>query len=175
MQSYANQSPSNRQPYRSVTVFEAAQILGISPEAVRARIKRGTLTKDKAPDGTVYVRLDAEQSQRIAEELGNGMSDQPQLDGHLTDMLREQINAIRDELEDWKRETEDWKEEARRKDAIIMSLTQRIPELESAREDSPQPRESPVSDSETEAEGAVPQESAEREIRQSWWRRLFGG
>ncbi len=42
---------------RRVTVKEAADLLGISPEAVRARIKRGTLYKEKGSDGTVYVWL----------------------------------------------------------------------------------------------------------------------
>jgi hypothetical protein len=38
-----------------VTVPETAKILGISPEAVRARIQRRTLLKGKAHDGTIYV------------------------------------------------------------------------------------------------------------------------
>ena len=40
---------------------EAAKILGITPEAVRQRLKRGTLAKEKAPDGTVYVLLYTDQ------------------------------------------------------------------------------------------------------------------
>ncbi len=42
---------------RLLTVQEAAKALGITPEAVRGRIQRGTLPKEKAKDGTVYVRL----------------------------------------------------------------------------------------------------------------------
>ncbi len=41
---------------RSVTVSEAAQALGITPEAVRMRIKRGTLSSEKRA-GRVYVLL----------------------------------------------------------------------------------------------------------------------
>src|SRR5215210_6405909 len=50
------------------TVPEAAEVLGISPEAVRARIHRGTLRKEKAPDGTVYVRLNDDQSRSNGDD-----------------------------------------------------------------------------------------------------------
>jgi hypothetical protein len=65
---------------------------------------------------------------------------------------------------------EAWREESRRNDHIIAALTQRIPELEAA----PEPRESVVSDSEDTGKGDVPQQSAEDEIKRSWWRRFFG-
>src|ERR687893_980404 len=41
---------------RSVTVSEAAQALGVTPEAVRMRIKRGTLSSEKRA-GRVCVLL----------------------------------------------------------------------------------------------------------------------
>jgi hypothetical protein len=41
---------------RSVTALEAAQALGITPEAVRMRIKRGTLSSETRA-GRVYVLL----------------------------------------------------------------------------------------------------------------------
>src|SRR4051812_34402520 len=45
---------------RLLTVKDAATVLDISPEAVRARLKRGTLQRETGEDGTVYVRLDAD-------------------------------------------------------------------------------------------------------------------
>ena len=42
-QRYVDESHDQSTAYRRVTVAEAARILGISPEAVRARIKRRTL------------------------------------------------------------------------------------------------------------------------------------
>src|SRR5215216_211385 len=45
-----------------LTVQEAAEALGITVEAVRARIKRGKLRREKGEDGTVYVWLDAAQA-----------------------------------------------------------------------------------------------------------------
>jgi hypothetical protein len=69
------------------------------------------------------------------------------------DSLHDQISFLRTELE--------------RKDAIIiMSLTQRIPELEAA----PGPTETPETAS-APAEGVeVPEEG-----RRPWWQRLLGG
>ena len=44
-------------PVRRTTVAEAAEVLGISAEAVRGRIRRGTLPVERE-GGTVYVLLD---------------------------------------------------------------------------------------------------------------------
>ena len=78
------------------------------------------------------------------------------------------VDALRDQVETLKTELADWKAEAQRKDTIIMSLTQRIPELEPPSE----PRESPETATEEEAEprSAGDQEDAKR----PWWRRWFG-
>jgi hypothetical protein len=159
--------PSTDRPptVRRVPVVEAASILGITPDAVRSRLRRGTLPKEVGEDGTVFVRLNGDGR--------NGRTDQP------TDRPTDQptvayINALRSENELLRRELEDRKEESRRKDHIIMTLAQRVPELEA----SPTPREAPQAPHE-EAEGtdtpstsAAPQEAPERP---SWWRRWFGG
>ncbi|HZB83813.1 MAG TPA: hypothetical protein VE288_13325 [Rubrobacteraceae bacterium] len=145
-------------PHRRATVFEAADTLGISPEAVRARIKRGTLTKEKAPDGTVYVRLDNAQPRRDAD----GASAQSPSEAGLVEAMRDQIGTL-------KRELEDRKEEARRKDAIIMTMAQRIPELEPARETPPEPRGSP----ETASDGSGKVDDLD-DRAVPWWRRLLG-
>jgi hypothetical protein len=137
---------------RRYTVAGAAEALGISQAAVRARIHRGTL-KTEREDGTVYVWVDAEQ---YAEQYANDPPGVVEVLREQNGDLREQIEFLRDEL--------------RRKDTIIMAMTQRIPELEAA----PEPRESPGTATE-EPEEAEPhpggaQEAAER----PWWRRLFG-
>jgi len=135
-----------------VTVSEAAERLRVTPDAIRQRVRRGTIQHDKEPDGRVYVYLDESHTppQDIHDDL---------------------VDALRDQVETLKTELADWKAEAQRKDTIMMSLTQRIPELESA--------ERPPGAPETPADEAQPrrpatggaQESSER----PWWRRLFGG
>ena len=125
-----------------VTVAEAAARLGVKEQAIRKRIQRGTLAHDKDEDGRVYVYLDP-QDGATSTSIDTGMD-------KLLQSLQDQIAYLR-------QEAEDWKEEASRKDTIIMSLTQRIPELEAPTK----PRE---------ASNAA-QEPSER---RSWWRKFFG-
>ncbi len=70
-----------------------------------------------------------------------------------------------------RQETEDWKEEARCKDTIIMSLTQRIPELEAPTES----RGASDKVGEGTAKGTASPESQEPSRRRSWLHRFFFG
>jgi DNA-binding transcriptional MerR regulator len=168
----AAQSPPNEPPDRLVTVFEAAELLGISPEAVRARIKRGTLAKAKSPAGTVYVQLDSIERQSDGDRThdrttaqsrsrGDGTDDgthiHPLMQAHL-DSLKEQLAYLREQLN---QEREANRENRR----IIAGLVQRVPELE------------PVAESRESSEMATPEaEGVETPLapeRRSWWRRFF--
>jgi hypothetical protein len=138
--------------YRRVTVKESAHILGISPEAVRARIKRGTLDKEKAEDGTVYVRLDADQPQWNADGTNDGTGAHPLI-----------VTRLENEVEFLRRELE-------RKDAILLNMTEAMKALNPPQEAPLEPRESDVSVSDGPGGDQV---RPERE-RRSWWRRWFG-
>jgi excisionase family DNA binding protein len=110
-----------------LTVQEAARYLGISQDAVRQRIRRGSMRHDKDDKGRVYVYLNL-------------------TDTHLTDVhdasqdavhdvsRNELITELRDRVRFLEAELTDRKEESRRKDHIIAALTQRIPQLEPASE-----------------------------------------
>jgi hypothetical protein len=144
-----------------VTVAEAAARLGVKEQAIRKRIQLGTLTHDKDDDGRVYVYLDM-------EDMATGTD----ADASINTLLQ----SLQDQVVYLRQEAENWKEEARHKDTIIMSLTQRIPELEAPREASSEQREAPVSDSEGAAKGIAfseTQKPSERRKR-SWWREFFG-
>ena len=54
-------------PKRRTTVAQAAEILGISAEAVRGRIRRGTLLVERQ-GGTVYVLLDPPTDNRTTDD-----------------------------------------------------------------------------------------------------------
>ncbi len=139
-----------------VTVGEAAVRLGVKEQAIRKRIQRGTLVHDKDDDGRVYVYLNT-QDRATGTGTGAGMST-------LVQSLQDQIAYLR-------QEAEDWKEEARRKDTIIMSLTQRIPELEAPTG----PREASDAAMDSAANGDdMPSQSQEPSERRSWWRKFFG-
>jgi hypothetical protein len=136
-----------------ITVAEAAHRLGVTPDAVRQRIRRGTIQHDKDPDGRTYVYLDPEATRR----------------DNVSDASRnELVQSMQDQIDTLKSELEDWKEEARRKDTIIMTMAQRIPELEPASE----PRESPASTIKRDGTEEPP-ENREKAAERSWWRRLF--
>jgi hypothetical protein len=141
-----------------VTVAEAAIRLGVKEQAIRKRIQRGTLAHDKDEDGRVHVYLDPEY---VATGAGNGIRIGMST---LVQSLQEQIAYLR-------QEAEDWKEEARRKDTIIMSLTQRLPELEAPTES----REVFESGTQAKGKGTVPSEPQESSQRRSWLHRFFFG
>jgi hypothetical protein len=151
-------------PKQRFTVAEAAEVLQLSAEAVRSRIKRGSL--QSAKDGnTVYVLLDAEQARPTPAQT----SDQTMA---LIASLQDQVAYLRGELA---RREDTHLEESRRKDSIIAALTQRIPEIEAPA--SPEERESP----ETAKEGSKAREphsatvEAQEGVQRPWWRRMFGG
>src|SRR5215212_214315 len=124
-----------------LTVAQAADRLGITQDAVRKRIARGTIRHEKDHEGRIFVYLDTfERESKTNQDNGQDgvsetVSDTDQ--DKYTRSLEDQIDFLRRELE--------------RKDTIIMSLAQRIPELEPARET----RESDISASEEHGEGDV--------------------
>jgi len=136
-----------------LSVAEAAKVLGISQQAVHGRIKRETIEHDIGEDGKIYVYVE---DNGVDSGVGNHV-------------VNDYITSLKSEIESLKRDREVWQEEARRKDTIIMALTNRIPELEATPEAPPDATESVVTDSDTESRGVVSQEGQNR----SWWRRIF--
>jgi hypothetical protein len=145
---------------RRTTVSEAAEILGISAEAVRGRIRRRTIPVERE-GGTVYVLIEGTESNRTTGDQSRTTDDRP---SDRTDLLIA-------ELQDRVRSLEEANRENRR---IIAALTSRIPAIEAPEE----ARESPQAATE-EADRAEPRpgapETQEGTQRQSWWRRMFGG
>jgi excisionase family DNA binding protein len=153
-----------------VTVAEAAERLGVSQDAVYKRIKRGTIPWDKDEDGKTVVYI----------EVANGSTDEPNSStDNFTDRLKTStdtlgsssidvsVDVLVDELRDRVKFLE---EELRRKDTILMSLVQRVPELEAP----PEPRDAPETQSPRSDRGTAPENAQEAVERRSWWRRFFG-
>jgi hypothetical protein len=144
-----------------VSVAEAAHRLGVSQDAVYKRIKRETIRWEKGADDKTYVWIAEEDastdSLRSSTDRSYDSSTDTSTDS-LIDELRNRIRFLEAELEDRK-------DEARRKDAILMTMAQRIPELEA-------PPEAPGGP-ETASEGTGP-ERQEGSQRRSWWRAFFG-
>jgi hypothetical protein len=137
-----------------VTMTDAAQALGISKEAVRKRVSRGTLPSDVGEDGRRYVYLD------VGEDTGASTTSGDPRD-ELIVTLKEQLEAERNAHAETRR--------------IAYTLAQRVPELEAAR--SPRDPAEATGAPETAAEDPDkgdtpgPQHPVERP---SWWRRFFG-
>src|SRR5215212_12048357 len=146
---------------RRVPVVEAATILSITPDAVRSRLRRGTLRKDRGPDGEVLVVLDGDAS------ATHRPSDQPTV--ALVEALEEQITYLREQAALWQ-------EEARRKDHLLAAALERTPALEEPSE----PREERVMDSEEPYSTHAPPipetlvSEAQRKRKVPWWRAFFG-
>lgn len=112
--------PSADQPTdRRVTVVEAAAILGITPDAVRSRLRRGTLRRNEAPDGTVLVALSSD---------GRDGPDASAADRPTDQTTVAYIDGLKSKIEVLQRELVDWKEEAHRKDHLLAAALERIEE-----------------------------------------------
>jgi hypothetical protein len=142
-----------------LTVPEAARALGISPEAVRNRLSRGTLDSIKE-NGTVYVLLDNDRPRSTAGTPG----DTPDAHVALVAAKDETINLLRSQLE---AEREANRENRR----IIAGLVQRVPELEAPRNGH---EETATAEPDREQHRPSAEGPQEGTGRRSWWRRLFG-
>jgi excisionase family DNA binding protein len=162
-----------------MTVAQAASYLGISAEAVRARIQRGTLAHTKE-GGKVYVLLNRpteakddhdghpkDHNDDHANERPYGVrANERKADAQVLAELRSHIGSLRSQIEHLRSELEERNEELRRKDHLLAAALKRIPpQLEAL----PEARESPEIASEEPAKGVVAEEE-----RRSWWRRYFG-
>jgi hypothetical protein len=161
---------ANKQPTSRVTVANAARLLDVSAEAVRMRIKRGTLVSEKV-DGTVYVLLDDEPtgpSGNLTQDLTpDPMSDPKPEQPELLEVLNDQVGYLREQL--------DQEREANRENRrIIAGLVQRVPELPpSSSQKAPDP---PESGSEIRPDVDRQGSDARQETgkSRSWWQRVFG-
>jgi hypothetical protein len=140
---------------------DAARTLGISKEAVRKRVQRGTLRSDVGEDDRRYVYLDAgpDAGRDAGKEDVNNINTLSDPQDELIATLKEQLEAERNAHAETRR--------------IAYALAQRVPELEA----SPTPGESPQTVAE-DTGGAEPRPAPEgaQEAAQprSWWRRWFG-
>ena len=140
-----------------LSVAQAARALGLTESGVRKRVSRGTLPHERDENGTVWVFVDPLETVS-GTPFDNAVDEERDT---VLDTLRDQVATLKDQVRYLQAEGE-------RKDAIIMTMAQRIPELEAPSE----PREAPETAS-APAEGVV--EVPEEEEGRPWWRRMFGG
>ena len=152
---------------RRVSIREAAKILDVSESAIHKRVQRGTLAHDKNPDGRVFVYLDV-----LSDAVSDGVRQHPS-----TEAL---ISEMRDRIGFLERELVARSEEIRRRDAIIMNMTEAMKALSPPEQEEtpPEPREShQTATAEPDREQPRPSAEGPQEGtgRRSWWSRIFGG
>jgi hypothetical protein len=129
---------------RRLELRAAAAALGISVDAARKRVLRGSLESEKAPDGRVYVWLDEDQD--TGADSGTPRSDTERL----ISTLQEQLTLEREAHAEVRR--------------LLAAALERIPALE--------PPESPETPSEPVPNNEPPEAEKGGE-RRSWWRRFL--
>ena len=158
---------------RRVDVQEAAGMLGTSVDAVRKRIRRGTLRSERE-DGRVFVWVDEEPGSRAPpyrEVPHHGVRDEAR---PVVEAKDAHIAALEGRIASLEGQLDVRAEELRRKDHIIAGLVQRVPELVPAQEaagSSETPAEAP-GEGRHQGRAEAAQEGTERPS--SWWRRFFG-
>lgn len=162
-----------RDQERRLTLSEAAEILGTSKDAVRMRVRRGTLRSEKGADGRVYVFLNP---------TANDVHPNPEVEGGEAGPSRELVEEMRGRIEDLREQLASEREAHREARRIIAGLVQRVPELEAAPgAPRPEPRGSDLRAEEAPEQAssgdrrAGPEASPEGPERRPWWRRMFGG
>jgi hypothetical protein len=133
--------------------------LGITVDAVRSRVKRGTIDHERV-GGRVYVLLGADESRPgHDQDTDQGTTVPEDRTAELIATLREQLQAERQAHA-----------EARR---IIAGLVERIPAIEAPQEASESPEM--VEEEPERAEPRPTTVESQESVQRPWWRRVFGG
>jgi excisionase family DNA binding protein len=137
-------------PRRRLSVGEAADELGVSVDAIRSRVKRGTIPHVRR-GGRVWVLLGTVQDNRPTQ-------DQSEIEA-----LREQVEWLRGEIQ--------------RKDAILLNMTEAMKALSPPQETPSEARGSTETGEEQQGRGQPQSATVESQepIQRPWWRRVFGG
>lgn len=182
---------------QAFTIAEAAERLGLTSEAVRMRLKRGTLaglkieghwvvylpkpteqnrstdpTATKQPTEQAPKRDQTPTKQDQAKPDANRHTETPAIVGQLIAAKDETIDALRSEVEFLRRELESRTDELERRDVLLREALGRIPQLPTG-----EPRSDPhMTHSEVQGEEIAVNDGSDtsRSVAWSWWRRLRG-
>lgn len=129
-----------------LTVSEAAGVMGISAEAVRQRIKRGTLTTERDASGNVFVILAADST--------HANSDRMRPNGDSTYDSTELVEELRDRVRSLETQLSEERTANRENRRLLAAALERIPAIEAPEEPPP---ESPTTPADGEAPNAPPE------------------
>jgi septal ring factor EnvC (AmiA/AmiB activator) len=156
-------------------VAEAAEVLGVTRDAIHKRIKRGSIEHEKGEDGRFYVDVDT-------STPGLDASVDKSKDKSKVEVLERLIEGQQDRIESLERQLMRHGDETERLHQIIAGLAQANAEqARTIRAIEAPASEEPTQDAETveeEPEGAEPRSatgSTQEATQRPWWRRMFGG
>jgi excisionase family DNA binding protein len=149
---------------RRATVDEAARALGLSVDAIRKRVQRGTIDHEKDRAGRVRIILDSQ------DDASTLQDERPDITGQLLAAKDETIEELRGRVRRLEHELDVRNEEIRRRDHLLAAALERIPELEAPKEPQNQPESA-----ENRSDRGTPPQEPERGTERPWWRRLWGG
>jgi hypothetical protein len=150
-----------------VSVYQAAEVMGVTVDAIRKRVARDTIPHEKDEDGRVWVLLDTDQD--TASKVRD--TDRPQSD---KDAL---ISEMSDRIASLERQLEAERQANSEHRRLLAAALERIPPQLEAPTAPSEPRESPETATE-ESERAEPRPGtteAQESVQRPWWRRVFGG
>ena len=159
------------------SIREAAKVLDLTEEAVRQRVKRGTLDSVKI-GGSLFVLLNtdtlSDRSNDLEQPITHEIIDTSR--GLSNDMSR-LVKNLEDEIANLRRQLDQANERDRENRRIIAALTTRIPELPPTRGQDNPPDESgsPMPPSEGKGSGTAVSIEQEPSQRRSWLYRFFFG
>ncbi len=164
-------------PASAVTIAEAARVLGLSTDAVRKRLQRGTIPGEKIGDTWwVFLEDDTATGDRPDVSRHQPDTDRTRPDGDrttaaavdpLVETLREEVAYLRDQLDQRSRELASERE---RFDVLHREALARIPALSAGQDASVAAPFAPGAAQPAEA-------TAARSLSRwaTWWRRVFRG
>ena len=164
----SNRHGSRRLSGNRASVYEAADLLGVTVDAIRKRIQRGTIPHQRDEDGRVWVLLDT--ASNLQDATTSRVPDVAEY-AYPVEVRDELVVSLKDQVEYLRQVIGARDLELQRKDSIIAALTQRIPELEPPKEASPEPQGSHADATEEFSDHEAPPKEEQR----SWWRRFFFG
>ncbi len=146
-------------------------MLGLTVDAVRKRVQRGTIEHEKDQAGRVRILLDSPDDASTVQDERPDTTGQPEA---VLEAKDETIEELRERVRSLERQLDARQEEIRRRDILLANLVERVPQLEAPSE----ARESPVSPGPSDTPTPAPEEAQEGPERpqapRSLWSRIFG-
>jgi hypothetical protein len=152
---------------RRVDLQTAAQLLGISSDAVRKRAKRGKIDYENGVDGKLYVWVDTGETEDYPSSEGTFPTER----GMHYVQHKELVEELRARVRFLERQVEEERDANRENRRLLAAALERIPELEAPRGE---PESSEGAGEEPTGTTPPPEPETTTSRERSWWRRFFG-